>query len=149
MSEARAGEPLMENRVYIAPGGRHLRLSSGTDGAPRLDVREEAPVHGVRPSADILFRTVAETFGHAAVGVILTGMGRDGTEGLRRMRDAGAFAIVQDEATSTVYGMPKTALSIAGADVVASLKEMAQSIVTALAGRQSRADVTLSALPRS
>lgn len=149
VSEARTGEPLMENRVYIAPGGRHLRLSSGTDGAPRLDVREEAPVHGVRPSADVLFRSVAEIFGHAAVGVVLTGMGRDGTDGLRVMRLAGAFAIVQDEATSTVYGMPKTALSVAGADAIASLPEIAGSIVTALEGRQARADVTLSALPRS
>lgn len=149
VSEARTGEPLMENRVYIAPGGRHLRLSSGTDGAPRLDVREEAPVHGVRPSADVLFRSVAEIFGASAVGVVLTGMGRDGTEGLRVMRHAGAFAIVQDEATSTVYGMPKTALSVAGADAIASLPAMARSIVTALEGRASRADVTLSALPRS
>jgi two-component system chemotaxis response regulator CheB len=137
VSEARDGDVLMENRVYIAPGGRHLGVSSGADGTPRLELRDDAPVHGVRPSADVLFRSVANVFGAAAVGVVLTGMGRDGTEGLRCMRQAGAFGIVQDEATSTVYGMPKTALG------------GAQAIAIALATRQPRADVTLPALPRS
>ena len=134
--EARDGDPVMENRVYIAPGGRHLGVSSGVDGTPRLAVRDDAPVLGVRPSADVLFRSVAEVFGASAVGVVLTGMGRDGTDGLRSMRQAGAFAIVQDEATSTVYGMPKTALGVAGADEVAALPHMAQAIALALANRQ-------------
>jgi two-component system chemotaxis response regulator CheB len=149
VSEARHGDLLMENRVYIAPGGRHLGVSSGGDGTPRLDVRDDAPVLGVRPSADVLFKSVAETFGAAAVGVVLTGMGRDGTEGLLCMRRAGAFGIVQDEATSAVYGMPKTALGGAGADAITSLPEMARAIAIALATRQPRTDVTLPALPRS
>lgn len=149
VSEARDGEPLMENHVYIAPGGQHLRVSLGTDGQPRLAVRDEAPVLGVRPSADILFRSIAEVFGAAAIGVVLTGMGRDGTDGLRVMRQAGAFAIVQDEATSTVYGMPKTALGMTGADVVAALPHMAGAIAQAVAARPPRPDVTLSTLPRS
>jgi two-component system chemotaxis response regulator CheB len=149
VSEARNGEPLQENRVYIAPGGRHLSVSLGADGQPRLDVRDETPLLGVRPSADILFRAIADVFGTAAIGVVLTGMGRDGTDGLRVMRQAGAFAIVQDEATSTVYGMPKTALGLAGADVVAALPDMARAIARAVAARQPRPDVTLSALPRS
>jgi two-component system chemotaxis response regulator CheB len=149
VSEARDGDPLLENHVYVAPGGRHLRVSLGPDGQPRLDVREDAPVHGVRPSADILFRSVALCFGAAAVGVVLTGMGRDGTDGLCALRQAGAFSIVQDEATSTVYGMPKTALGVAGADVVAALPEVAPAIARALQGRPQRPDVTLSALPRS
>lgn len=149
VSEARPGDPLMENRVYIAPGGRHLGLSSGTNGIPRIDVSDRAPVHGVRPAADVLFRSVAEVFGAAAVGVVLTGMGRDGTDGLRLMRERGAYAIVQDEASSTVYGMPKTALGLAGADAVVSLPDMAQAITLALASRPSRPDVTLPAFPRS
>ena len=149
VSEARDGEPLMENRVYIAPGGRHLGVSSGADGIPRLEVRDAAPVHGVRPSADVLFRSVAETFGPSAVGVVLTGMGRDGTDGLRCMRQAGGFAIVQDEASSAVYGMPRTALGIAGADAIVALAGMAHAIGLALATRQPRTDVTLPALPRS
>jgi two-component system chemotaxis response regulator CheB len=149
VSEARDGDTLLENRVYVAPGGRHLVVSSGGDGAPRLEIRDDAPVHGVRPSADVLFTTVAASFGSSAVGVVLTGMGRDGTEGLRVLRQAGAFAIVQDEATSTVYGMPRIALGVAGADTIAALPEMARAIVEALATRQPRVDVTLPALPRS
>ncbi len=149
VSEARPGDPLMENRVYIAPGGFHLGLSSGADGIPCIDVSDRPPVHGVRPAADVLFRSVAEVFGAAAVGVVLTGMGRDGTDGLRLMRQAGAFGIVQDEASSTVYGMPKTALGLAGADAVVPLPEMARAITLALATRPSRPDVTLPAFPRS
>ncbi len=149
VSEARDGDPVMENRVYVAPGGQHLTVSLGRDGQPRLDVRDDAPLHGVRPSADILFRSVAEVYGAAAVGVVLTGMGRDGTDGLRVLRQAGAFAIVQDQATSTVYGMPKTALGVAGADVIAPLSGVAPAITQSVAGRPHRPDVTLSALPRS
>jgi two-component system, chemotaxis family, protein-glutamate methylesterase/glutaminase len=147
--EARDGEPVMENHVYIAPGGRHLSVSLGVDGAPRLDVRDDAPRHGVRPSADILFQSVAVAFGTTAVGVVLTGMGRDGAVGLQSLRQAGAFGIVQDEATSTVYGMPRTALALAGADTEASLRNMARTIATAVAARPQRSDVTLPALPRS
>jgi two-component system chemotaxis response regulator CheB len=139
----------MENRVYIAPGGRHLRVSLGADGAPRLQVRDEAPVHGVRPSADILFQSVARVFATEAVGVVLTGMGRDGADGLRLLREMGAYAIVQDEASSTVYGMPKTALDVAGADAVAALPAVARAILQALEMRSPRPDVTLPALPRS
>lgn len=149
VSEASDGDWMMENRIYIAPGGRHLTVSLGAGGAPRFEVIDGAPLHGVRPSADILFRSVAATFGASAVGVILTGMGRDGTEGLRSLREAGAIAIVQDEASSTVYGMPRTALVVAGADTVAGLREMAAEIVRAVASRQHRSDVTLPALPRS
>jgi two-component system chemotaxis response regulator CheB len=147
--EAIDGDPLLENRVYVAPGGRHLLVSSGTDGSPRFDVRDDAPVHGVRPSADLLFESIAGAFGHAAVGVVLTGMGRDGTEGLRVMRGVGAYAIVQDEPTSTVYGMPKMALGVAGADTIAALPDMARAIVHALSTIPARGDVTMPALPRS
>jgi two-component system chemotaxis response regulator CheB len=147
--EAVDGELLLENHVYIAPGGLHLAVSLGVDGAPRLEVREGPPRHGVRPSADILFSSIAATYGASAVGVVLTGMGRDGSDGLREMRGTGAFAIVQDEASSTVFGMPKTALSIAGADQVIRLDEMARAIATAVASRPQRFDVTLPALPRS
>lgn len=147
--EAHDSDPIMENRVYVAPGGRHLHVSSGIDGSPRLEVRDDAPIHGVRPSADILFQSIAQSFGNASIGVVLTGMGRDGTEGLRQMRLAGAYAIVQDEQTSTVYGMPKTALVVAGADTIVALPEMARAIVTALSGIPGRSGVTLLALPRS
>jgi two-component system chemotaxis response regulator CheB len=148
VSEAVDGETMYENHVYLAPGGRHLEMSLGSDGVARLAVRDEAPRHGVRPSADILFASLAG-FGGSAVGVVLTGMGRDGSEGMRQLRRAGAGAIVQDEASSTVYGMPKTALAVAGADTVAPLRDMARVIASAVASRPHRADVTLPALPRS
>ena len=147
--EAVDGELPLENHVYIAPGGRHLAVSLGVDGAARLDVHDDAPLHGMRPSADILFFSVATSFGASAVGVVLTGMGRDGSDGLRAMRRTGAFALVQDEATSTVFGMPKTALSVAGADAVTPLSEMARVVSTVVASRPQRLDVTLQALPRS
>ena len=147
--EAHDGDTLMENRVYVAPGGRHLHVSSGSDGSPRLEVRDDPPLHGVRPSADVLFQSIAHAFGPASVGVVLTGMGRDGTEGLRQMRLAGAYAIVQDQGTSTVYGMPKVALTVAGADTIVALPEMARAVVRALVAIPRRDDVTLSALPRS
>lgn len=149
VSEARDGETAMENRVYIAPGGRHLSVSLGAGGTARLEVHDAAPRHGVRPSADILFQSVALAFGTTAVGVVLTGMGRDGAVGLQRLRQAGAFGIVQDEATSTVYGMPKMALAVAGADAEASLRDMARAIATAVAAKPHRSDVTLPALLRS
>jgi two-component system, chemotaxis family, protein-glutamate methylesterase/glutaminase len=149
VSEAVDGESLCEHHVYIAPGGRHLTISLGADGVPYLIMRDDAPLHGMRPSADILFRTVATTFGQSAVGVVLTGMGRDGSEGLRAMRRAGGYAVIQDEATSTVYGMPKTALSVAGADTVSPLRDIARAIAAAVASRPQRLDVTLPALPRS
>jgi two-component system chemotaxis response regulator CheB len=147
--EAVDGEPLLEHHVYIAPGGRHLTVSLGVDGAPRLAVRDGPPRHGVRPSADVLFSSIASTYGASAVGVVLTGMGRDGSDGLREMRRTGAFAIVQDEASSTVFGMPRTALSIAGADEIVPLGEMARAIATAVASRPQRFDVTMPVLPRS
>lgn len=149
VSEAVHGMPILDNHVYLAPGGLHLAASLGTDGAPRLDVRDDAPLHGVRPSADILFGSVSAAFGASAVGVVLTGMGRDGSNGLRALRNAGAFAVVQDEASSTVYGMPRTALSVAGADAVTALRDMAHIIAAAVASRPQRPDVTQAALPRS
>ena len=89
----------------------------------------------MRPAADPLFTSVAEVFGARAVGVVLTGMGRDGADGLRVMRGAGAAALVQDRDTSIVWGMPQMALQLAGADGVVPLPQMAAAIARALAGR--------------
>ncbi len=108
VAEATQGQRVRPGTAWIAPGDRHLEVRrSGADYVCRLT--EEPPVSGHRPSVDVLFNSVAEACGAQAIGVILTGMGRDGADGLKAMRDAGCSTIGQDEATSLVYGMPKAA----------------------------------------
>lgn len=127
VSEAEDGEPLRENHVYLAPGGYHMRLDGEAgDATIRLDT--SPTIWGVRPAADPLFASVAEIFGASAIGVILTGMGRDGAEGLRHLRAAGGMAVVQDRDSSIIYGMPQAALALAGADRVVAAQEMPRVI---------------------
>ncbi|MHB1862026.1 MAG: protein-glutamate methylesterase/protein-glutamine glutaminase [Gemmatimonadaceae bacterium] len=128
--EAEQGQVVESGHVYVAPGGHHMRVVGGAE--PTIALLDSAPVWGVRPSADPLFHSVAELFGPRAVGVVLTGMGRDGADGLRAIRDAGGRAVVQDRATSTIYGMPQAALQQAGADRVAPLGGVAAAIVEQL-----------------
>lgn len=125
--EAENGSDVRAGYVYVAPGGRHTRLVDDGGGI-HIALDDSPPVWGVRPAADLLFRSVAALFGPAALGVVLTGMGRDGAEGLRSIRDAGGGAIVQDQATSTVYGMPHAAVQLAGADRVEPLSGIASAI---------------------
>ena len=134
--EATHGQLVEANCVYLAPGGMHMTVArDGSDACVLLD--DGAPIWGVRPSADPLFRAVAREFGRCAVGVVLTGMGRDGAEGLRAMREVGAAAVVQDRATSTIYGMPQAAFAAAGADRVAGLGEVAGAVVELLQTRRA------------
>ena len=108
VTQAVDGERVLPGHVYIAPGGLHLELArSGANYVCR--VHDRPPVSGHRPSVDVLFRSVAQAAGANSVGIILTGMGKDGAAGLREMRDAGASTVGQDEATCVVYGMPKAA----------------------------------------
>lgn len=127
VSEARNGEALRENRVYLAPGGYHMRVA-GEAGSARLQLDTSPTIWGVRPAADPLFASVADSFGASAIGVILTGMGRDGAEGLRKIRDAGGMGVVQDRDSSIIYGMPQAALALAGADRVVAVKDMPRVI---------------------
>lgn len=136
VTEAEDGEPLNENHVYLAPGGFHMRLEGEVGNATiRLDT--SPTIWGVRPAADPLFVSVAEIFGASAIGVILTGMGRDGAEGLRTIRDAGGMAVVQDRDSSIIYGMPQAALVLAGADHVAAAQDMA-GVIKDLCGTNRR-----------
>ena len=136
VSEATHGEALLTNHVYIAPGGQHMTVSS--DGwQARIVLDESEPVWGVRPAADPLFVSAAKHFGAACVGVVLTGMGRDGSAGLAAIRAAGGGAVVQDRATATIYGMPQSALEHAGADVVAPLGSVAASVLELIGSRRA------------
>jgi two-component system chemotaxis response regulator CheB len=108
VSEARDGDAIEPGHVYIAPGSHHLLIESR---AARLvcALSDAAPVSGHRPSVDLLFRSAAEVTRASAIGVILTGMGKDGAEGLLAMREAGAVTLGQDEHSSLIYGMPRVA----------------------------------------
>lgn len=108
--EAIDGELLRASQVYIAPGGVHL-LCARRNGRIVAELRDSAPVWGVRPSADALFLSVASHFGPRSAGVVLTGMGRDGAEGLRAIREVGGWTGAQDRDTSVIYGMPRFAAS--------------------------------------
>jgi two-component system, chemotaxis family, protein-glutamate methylesterase/glutaminase len=106
--EAADGVVLRQGTVYIAPGGAHLDLER-RDAGVTVRLTDAEPVWGVRPAADVMFAAVARTFGPASAGVVLTGMGRDGTEGLRSLKEAGGATFAQDEASCVIPSMPRSA----------------------------------------
>lgn len=127
VKEAEDGDLITPGCVYVAPGDRHLLVvKDGVRWKCRLS--DDVPVNRHKPSVDVLFRSVAENVGPNALGVIMTGMGRDGARGLREMRDAGAHTIAQDEASSVVWGMPGAAVEEEGAIDVVALPKIAQKL---------------------
>ena len=137
VAEAEDGEPVVPGRALIAPGGRHLEVARLGDTL-RTRLSDGPPVGRHRPSADVLFRSVARAAGAAALGVILTGMGHDGADGLLAMRRAGAATLAQDEASSVVFGMPASAIAAGAVERVIGLAGMPGAIL-ARAGRAGRA----------
>lgn len=131
VKEAEDGDPIRQGEVLLAPGNRHLSVAR--DG-PRLVARvDQAPhVNRHRPSVDVLFRSVSETFGSRSVGVLLTGMGKDGAAGLLEMKIRGAQTIAQDETTSIVFGMPKEAIALGAASRILPLQSIGPGILDLL-----------------
>jgi two-component system chemotaxis response regulator CheB len=126
--EARSSDRVLPGLALIAPGGKHMVLCR--NGAQyHVDVIDGPPVNRHRPSVDVLFRSVAQRAGRNAVGVIMTGMGDDGANGLLEMRQAGAHTLAQDEESCVVFGMPKEAIQRGAAEQVVSLQELSQRIV--------------------
>jgi len=118
--------------VSQAPGDAHVTLTSHGARGYGIRLSQDAPVNGARPSADVLFRSAAAAAGKEGIGVILTGAGRDGAEGLLEMKKAGAFTIAQDESTSVVFGMPKEAIALGGATEVLPLKMISRRVLAYL-----------------
>lgn len=136
--EATHGERVLPGHAYLAPGGEsHMRLArSGANYIVELDASE--PVNRHRPSVDVLFNSAAKMAGKNAIGVILTGMGKDGAAGLLAMRQAGARTLAQDEASCVVFGMPREAIAMGAAEEVVSLNEMSSRVLARLAGMGDR-----------
>jgi two-component system chemotaxis response regulator CheB len=138
VKEAEHGDRILPGHAYLAPGHSHLLLQRS--GANYMcELSQADPVNRHRPSVDVLFRSVANHAGRNAIGVILTGMGKDGAVGMKEMHDAGAHTFAQDEASCVVFGMPKEAIAHGGVDEVVPLKEMARSILQHLNAIGSKA----------
>ncbi len=131
--EAAAGEVLQPGQVLIAPGDQHMVLRKGEDRRVTVTLNQGPMENSCRPAADVLFRSVADTFGASALGVVLTGMGKDGLAGTKVMRDAGGRVIVQDEASSVVWGMPGEIARAGLADAVLPLRELPAEIMRRIA----------------
>ena len=134
VQEAAQGELPRPNTAYIAPGGRQMRLEVGPGGQPVIGLTDDPPENNCRPAVDYLFRSAAHRFPGRAMAVILTGMGSDGTLGLRLLKRHGCFVIAQDEASCVVYGMPKAAVEAGVADLVLPLGEIAGRIAATVRG---------------
>ncbi len=131
VKEAEDRDRLDAGKVLVAPGGWHLHVARGNKGY-YVRLQDGRPVKHQRPSVDVLFNSVAKTAAGDAIGILLTGMGNDGAAGLLAMKQAGAFTVAQDEATSVVFGMPGSAIKRGAAEVVAPLDDIADIVLSRL-----------------
>jgi two-component system chemotaxis response regulator CheB len=136
VSEAVDGERILPGHVYIAPGGRHLKL--GSSGANYIAVLDDGPlVNRHKPSVEVLFDSAASLAGRNAIGIMMTGMGKDGALAMRRLRDAGAYNVAQDEASCVVFGMPKEAIAAGAVHQVLPLSAIAGHVLANLSGQRT------------
>jgi two-component system chemotaxis response regulator CheB len=131
--EAEDGEPVLAGGIYVAPGGRHMRVVRKPDGV-RIALGEDAPINFCKPAVDALFSSAASVWGPGVLGVVLTGMGSDGTRGAGDIVAAGGSVIAQDEATSVVWGMPRAVAQAGLCAAVLPLERIAPKIIGLLAG---------------
>lgn len=128
VKEAVEGDVLRPNSVYVAPGGKQLSVRRRAESAT-IEIRDGDFVSGHKPSVDVMMASVAAVYGDRAIGVIMTGMGRDGADGCAKIRAAGGFVLGQDEASSDVYGMNKVAFIEGVVDMQVPLDRLAEAIV--------------------
>lgn len=133
--EAKDGDRIEAGQAYMAPGGIHLALGPGG----RLSFDDSPSMHGVKPAADILFKTAAESYGSRCLGVVLTGMGRDGADGAVVIRSKGGKVFGEAESSCVIYGMPQAAKKAGGVDAEFDLRDMGAAIVAGVAGRAALA----------
>ena len=136
VKEAEHNDPILPGHAYIAPGGKHLWLKK-EGGQLLAKLSTEPPMNLHRPSVDFLFLSAAKFLGADAVGVIMTGMGRDGAAGMLKMKEAGAWNIAQDEATSVIFGMPREAIELHAVHEVAPLQRLRDKALARLATKEA------------
>ena len=128
VKEAEENDTILPGQVLIAPGNYHIRLKR-IGGFYKVRLSQEEHLHGVRPAADYLMESVAKEVGGNAIGLIVTGMGRDGAKGLLHMKEAGSFNIAQDEKSCVVFGMPKEAIQLGAIDKIVNLDNIANELI--------------------
>ncbi len=132
VAEARDGERILPGHAYIAPGGRQFRIDRSGSNYVAV-VEDTEPVNRHRPSVEVLFKSAARVLGPNALGIMLTGMGADGAQAMREMKDAGSYNYVQDEASCVVFGMPRMAIQHGAAHEVLPLNQIASAVLARLA----------------
>ncbi len=136
VDEAKDGQQILRGHVYVAPGDFHLLVVR--DGAMfRCKLSQEMPVNRHRPSVDVMFRSVSQSLGSNTIGVILTGMGKDGAVGIKEIQETGACTIAQDEETSVVWGMPGEAVKLGGIDKILPLNKVADTLIELIENRDN------------
>lgn len=128
VKEAEDGETVRDGVVYIAPGGLHMTVSKKIAGNTSIEISKEPSTTLHRPSVDVMIESVVNVYGKYALGIIMTGMGKDGLEGIKKLKELGGYCLVQDESSCVVYGMPKSVVDAGLADVIAPLESIPEII---------------------
>ncbi|MGE5796977.1 MAG: CheB methylesterase domain-containing protein, partial [Ignavibacteria bacterium] len=126
--EAENKEKPKNGVIYVAPGGFHMILKENGKEGPRISISEEPNTTLHRPSVDVMINSVVDVYGKYAMGIIMTGMGKDGLEGIKKIKSLGGYCLVQNEESCIVYGMPRSVVEAGLADVVVPLENIAETI---------------------